>query len=116
MTSKQFLLSLKILQHYTLSFSKLGATANERGLFIRYRMAEAALDQQTLKLARGFKINGDNIRIIALNAGYIATKMTVFKSVVDMEESVQNMVNIIENAPLEQSSHLFDYTGNELPF
>jgi NAD(P)-dependent dehydrogenase (short-subunit alcohol dehydrogenase family) len=63
-------------------------TAKERGLFIGYRMAKAALNQQIVTLSREFEHNGDNITILALNPGYIPTRMTGFKGVVDIKESV----------------------------
>lgn len=90
--------------------------ANERGLFIGYRMAKAALNQQTKTLSRDFQTQGDDITIIALNPGYIPTRLTGFKGVVDIVESVESMTSIIENATPDQSGHFFDYTGDELPF
>ena len=72
-----------------------------------------------MTLARDFKNRGDGAdkpTVIALNPGHIATKMTGFKGVVDLAESVESMTGIIERATPEQSGHFFDYTGDELPF
>lgn len=120
--SVQFQVRLLILVLYTTRVilhtnrTTLWCVANERGLFIGYRMAKAALNQQTVTLARDFEHAGDGITVIALNPGYIATKMTGFKGVVDLVESVEKMTTIIEETTVEKSGHFFDYTGEELPF
>lgn len=79
-------------------------------------MAKAALNQQTKTLAQDFLHAGDYITVLALNPGYISTRMTGYKGVVDMEDSVKRMVEIIEKAGPKDSGHFFDYTGEELPF
>jgi NAD(P)-dependent dehydrogenase (short-subunit alcohol dehydrogenase family) len=79
-------------------------------------MAKAALNQQTVTLARDYAHADENITIIALNPGHIATKMTGFKGVVDMDESVQKMVTIIEEAKLEDSGRFYDYIGDDIAF
>ena len=79
-------------------------------------MAKAALNQQTKTLAQDFKHAGDNITVIALNPGYIATKMTGCKGVVDMDDSVQRIVTLIEDVTPEKTGRFFDYTGDEKAF
>jgi NAD(P)-dependent dehydrogenase (short-subunit alcohol dehydrogenase family) len=79
-------------------------------------MAKAAPNQQTVTLARDYAHADDKITVIALNPGYIATKMTGLKGVVDMGESVQKMVTIIEEAKLEDSGRFYDYTGEDIAF
>ena len=94
----------------------MNRVANTRGLFIGYRMAKAAMNQQTVTLARDYAHADEKITIIALNPGYIATKMTGFNRGVDMDDSVQKMVSIIEEAKLEDSGRFYDYTGEDIAF
>ncbi|KAK0739297.1 hypothetical protein B0T21DRAFT_346622 [Apiosordaria backusii] len=63
-------------------------TPNERGGFLGYRMAKAALNQQT-------KTSTDTkVIFLALEPGYIATRLTGWKGEDDMKTSVREMVDI----------------------
>jgi NAD(P)-dependent dehydrogenase (short-subunit alcohol dehydrogenase family) len=90
--------------------------ANDRGGFLGYRMAKAALNQQTKTIAQAFKADGDKMVFITLNPGYIATKLTGWKGEDDMETSVKGMVDIIERVGLSDSGLFYDYSGERLDF
>jgi len=85
-------------------------------LFIGYRTARAALNQQTVTLAQDYKKGGDNIITMALNPGWFPTRLTVFKGIVDLDDSVQNMVTTIGRVGPEGTGQFFDWTGEKLPF
>jgi NAD(P)-dependent dehydrogenase (short-subunit alcohol dehydrogenase family) len=79
-------------------------------------MAKAALNQQTKTIAQAFNGGEDKIIFIALNPGYVATKLTGWKGEDDMETSVKGMVDIIDRVELSDSGLFFDYTGVKLEF
>jgi NAD(P)-dependent dehydrogenase (short-subunit alcohol dehydrogenase family) len=63
-----------------LSVSDPSLTAVCKGEDLGYRMSKAALNMLTVTLAEGFQMNGDNVAVIALNPGYVATRLTDFRS------------------------------------
>ena len=79
-------------------------------------MAKAALNQQTRTIAKGFKDSGDMLIFIALNPGYVPTKLTGFEGTDNINVSVKGMVDIIERVGPSESGLFFNYTGQILEF
>jgi NAD(P)-dependent dehydrogenase (short-subunit alcohol dehydrogenase family) len=93
--------------------------ANERGGFLGYRMAKAALNQQTKTIAQAFKNDSDEatpLTLITLEPGYVATRLTGWKGDTDIDTSVRGMVAVIEGAKHSDSGLFFEYTGKRLDF
>ncbi|MCJ1248270.1 hypothetical protein MMC30_005487 [Trapelia coarctata] len=91
-------------------------SSNDRGGFLGYRLAKAALNQQTKTIAQAFKEDGNKMIFLALDPGYIATRLTGFSGTDDMDTSVKGMVDIIERAEAADSGLLFEHSGEKLPF
>ena len=90
--------------------------ANHRGGFLGYRMAKSALLQQTKTIAQAFKGKHDTLIFVALDPGYVATKLTGFIGEDDINESVTGMVDVIEKVEPEDSGLFFDYHGGKLEY
>lgn len=89
--------------------------ANERGGFLGYRMAKAALNQQYKTIAQAFKEDPKMI-FLTLEPGYVATRLTGWKGEDDIEKSVQGMYEVIDRATQSDSGFLFNYHGKKLEF
>lgn len=76
--------------------------ANERGGFLGYRMAKAALNQQYKTIAQVFKEDPKMI-FLTLEPGYVATRLTGWKGEDDIEKSVQGMYEVIDGAKQSDS-------------
>lgn len=68
-----------------------------------YRMAKASLNMQTASLAADFKATKTNIAIVAVHPGRVPTDLPGRKGDVDLVESVQGMVRIMEGMDMESS-------------
>lgn len=90
--------------------------ANERGGFLGYRMAKAALNQQTKTVAQAFKDGDSKIIFLALEPGYLATRLTGWKGEDDMEASVKGMVDIIQRAEHSDTGLFYTYAGEKLQY
>ncbi|KAK3367395.1 short chain dehydrogenase, partial [Lasiosphaeria ovina] len=91
-------------------------TSNERGGFLGYRMAKAALNQQTKTISQSFKSTEPKVIFLALEPGYLATKLTGWKGEDNMETSVRGMVDIVERAGISDTGRFYSYTGQELRY
>lgn len=79
-------------------------------------MSKAALNMMTVTLAKEYKMNGDNIAAIALNPGYVATRLTSFRSRDNMEECIAGMVKVLESVGMDESGIFLDWRGETLPW
>ncbi|KAK4176444.1 hypothetical protein QBC36DRAFT_352253 [Triangularia setosa] len=86
------------------------------GWNLAYRVSKVALNMVTVTLAKEFQENGDNIAVIALNPGYVPTRMTNFHGPDDMDECIAGIVKVIENASMDQTGSFLDWRGNILPW
>ncbi|PNS14153.1 3-oxoacyl [Sphaceloma murrayae] len=95
-----------------LELSESIAGNNDEGENIGYRMAKAALNQQTKTLAQELTRAGSKIRLLAVCPGFIATKMTNFRGKDDIVKSCEGIVNMVLGLSAEDSGSLKKWNGN----
>ena len=61
-------------------------------------------------------LKDDKIITLALDPGYVATRMNDNKGEVTTEESVGGLTKVIANVTPEDSGKYFDYRGTHLPW
>lgn len=69
-----------------------------------YRVSKAALNQFTKGAAMDFKNMGINIKALAVNPGYVPTRMTGFVGDDDLDECMKDLVTLIEGFETEGGS------------
>lgn len=79
-------------------------------------MAKAAANQQVKTLALDFQRANISVYTLAFEPGFIKSRLTVWRGQVDIEESCNGMVNIIEKITPEQSGSFVDWTGETIPW
>jgi len=77
-------------------------------------MAKASLNMQTASLAADFEANKTNIAIVAVHPGRVPTDLSGSKGDVDLVESVQGMVKIMEGMDMESSGRFLYYNGQKM--
>ncbi|KAK4449685.1 hypothetical protein QBC34DRAFT_380143 [Podospora aff. communis PSN243] len=96
--------------------SNLGSITMCNGKTLAYRVSKAALNMVTVTLAKEFQNNGDNIAVIALNPGYVATRMTKYRSRDNMDECIAGIVKVIDKVGMDQTGTFLDWRGETLPW
>ncbi|KAK7742380.1 hypothetical protein SLS53_004525 [Cytospora paraplurivora] len=71
---------------------------------------------QTKTIAQAFKAGNDRIIFLALEPGYLPTRLTGWKGEDDMEKSIKGMVDIIERADYADTGNFYSYTGKQLEY
>lgn len=79
-------------------------------------MSKAALNMLTVTLAKEFQMNGDNIAVIALNPGYVATRLTNYRSRDKMEECIAGIVKVLGRVGMAETRTFMDWRGETLPW
>ena len=82
--------------------------------FIGYKMAKAALNQLTVTLANDFKAKDHPVGIVAFQPGYVKTRLTGFMGDVDIVESVEGMVEQLDDITPKGSPYFLDWKGETL--
>jgi NAD(P)-dependent dehydrogenase (short-subunit alcohol dehydrogenase family) len=101
--------------YITSKSGSIGAEDHD-GEVIGYRMAKAAANQQVKTLALDFQRAKIPITTFAFEPGFIKTKLTGWRGKVDIEESCNGMVDIIEKITPEMSGQFQDYKGETSPW
>ncbi|KAH8591408.1 short chain dehydrogenase [Bisporella sp. PMI_857] len=125
MTVGPFLATKHFLPHLTrsesgkvvnISSDYASISGNDRGRCISYRIAKAALNQQTVTIAHELKAADSTITMIMLDPGDIPTRLSRGNGKTGIDESVRGMVEIIEKATIQDSGCFYKWTGETLPF
>jgi NAD(P)-dependent dehydrogenase (short-subunit alcohol dehydrogenase family) len=87
---------------------------NQSGGAYGYRLSKAALNM----LNKNFSLEWgkDGFTSIALHPGWVKTDMGGPNAPLDIQTSVQGMMNVILNATRDQNGAFLDYTGKTLPY
>ncbi|KAH8768357.1 hypothetical protein F5883DRAFT_604113 [Diaporthe sp. PMI_573] len=96
--------------------SDLASITNTDGGRHSYRMAKAALNQQTASLGAELREGGVNVALVAVHPGRVPTRMSGGNGTVDLKESASGMVRIVEALNLESSGQFLNYDGTVLPW
>lgn len=95
--------------------SKMGSVAdNTSGGAYGYRMAKAALNMASKSMA--VDLRADRIVSVVFNPGWVQTDMGGARAPTPVDQSVANMIRIIDRLRLEDSGRFFNHTGEEVPF
>ncbi|KAI1131860.1 hypothetical protein F5Y10DRAFT_36334 [Nemania abortiva] len=94
--------------------SDLASIANTDGGRLSYRMAKAALNQQTASLAADFNEKGINVALVAVHPGRVPTRMSGGNGNDDLVESARGMVKIVEDLNVQTSGRYLKYDGSAL--
>ncbi|KAH8903089.1 short chain dehydrogenase [Coniochaeta sp. PMI_546] len=103
------------LIYITSKSGSIGAPDHD-GELIGYRMAKAAPNQQVKTLALDFQRDDIPITTLAFEPGFIKTRLTGFRGRVDIEESSNGMVDIIEKLTPEHTGTFVDWKGETIPW
>lgn len=66
-------------------------------------MAKAALSQQTVTLAKEIKRSGQNIAVISINPGFVATRLADFDFDDDMDTYIEGIARVIESVGMAKT-------------
>lgn len=92
------------------------ATENDFGEYISYRVAKAALNMATVTIAHEMNAKNLNITMLAVDPGDIPTKLSKWSGNTNMEQSIQGMVKIIEEATIDISGSFLRWNGEKVQF
>ncbi|KAF2457890.1 short chain dehydrogenase [Lineolata rhizophorae] len=96
--------------------SDFGSMTLNTGNHLTYRMAKAALNAQTVTLAHELRKAGEPVVVVAMNPGFVATKMTNWTFEDDMDTCIAGLVRNIEGITKEQNGQFFNWDGKQLPW
>ncbi|KAI0108878.1 hypothetical protein GGR51DRAFT_570132 [Nemania sp. FL0031] len=96
--------------------SDLASIANTDGGRLSYRMAKAALNQQTASLAADFKKGGINVALVTVHPGRVPTRMSGNDGTDNLMGSAYGMVKIVKELNMQTSGRYLKYDGSELPW
>jgi len=83
---------------------------------IGHRMSKTALNQQTITMAEAFRHAGDNIAIVSVYPGYLATRLSTFRSRNDMKECISGVDGVIEGVTIEKTGKFVNWKGETMPW
>ncbi|OTA54152.1 NAD(P)-binding protein [Hypoxylon sp. EC38] len=83
---------------------------------LSYRMAKAALNQQTASLAVDFREKNINVVLVAVHPGRVPTRMSGGKGHDNLQASAKGMIKIVEDLNRQTSGRYLNYDGSELPW
>ncbi len=95
--------------------SKMGSIAdNGSGGSYPYRMSKTALNMATRSLANDLK--SDGFTVITMHPGWVQTRMGGPNALIDTETSVDGLLDVIDDAGLEESGKFWEWKGVEIPW
>ena len=59
-------------------------------------------------------LESEDITAFVLHPGWVKTRMGGQNALITVEKSVRNMLNVIDDAGLEQSGQFFEWNGNRV--
>ncbi|MPW35448.1 SDR family oxidoreductase [Vibrio sp. B1Z05] len=93
--------------------SRVGSMAeNTSGGGYIYRSSKAAVNSVVKSLHND--LNSQDFTVLALHPGWVRTQMGGPNALIDVAESVQGLVNVIEHSTTEQSGGFFNYDGKHI--
>ncbi|KAL6820102.1 hypothetical protein J3E69DRAFT_341195 [Trichoderma sp. SZMC 28015] len=117
LTSKYFYPNLKTAKGSIIHISSnKGSMSENNGEDLGYRLSKVALNMMTITMAREFEEHGDNIAVVAINPGYVATRMTNYRSKNIMEECIAGIVEVVEGLDMTKTGTFINWNGETLPW
>lgn len=81
-----------------------------------YRLAKTALNQQTVTLVREFEKEDRKVILICMEPGFVATRLTNWEAVDDMDTCITGVVDVIDGLTLADSGSFLNWSGKQLTF
>ena len=87
---------------------------NDNGTKIGYKMAKAALNQETRTIAMELKNKNSKATLMAISPGWVKTKLSGFLGDTDIDESVDGMISVMEGLTMENTGEFWNWDGGRL--
>ncbi|KAF2969162.1 hypothetical protein GQX73_g4406 [Xylaria multiplex] len=91
-------------------------STNTFGTCMAYRTAKAALNQNSVTLAREWEKEGRNLTIVCMEPGFLSTRLTNFDGEDDMEICINGVMKVIEGITRDDTGAFFKWDGSKIPF
>ncbi|GAW19501.1 hypothetical protein ANO14919_089880 [Xylariales sp. No.14919] len=90
--------------------------ANTFGTCMAYRTAKAALNQNSVTLAREWEREGRDLTIVCVEPGFLSTRLTNFDGEDDMETCIRGVMDVIDGITRDDNGAFFKWDGSKIPF
>lgn len=81
-----------------------------------YRVTKAAANQVTATFAREWEKEGRNLTIVCMEPGFIATRLTGWDGVGDMDACIAGIVNVNDSLKHEDNGCFLKWDGSRIAF
>ncbi|KAK5050885.1 hypothetical protein LTR84_003444 [Exophiala bonariae] len=89
---------------------------NNNGMNLGYRVSKTSLNQLTMTIAKEARANGDNIAVVAVYSGHLATRMSGFSFSHDMEEYINGVANLMDTIDISDTGRYINWKGETVPW
>ncbi|KAH8714093.1 hypothetical protein GQ44DRAFT_625178, partial [Phaeosphaeriaceae sp. PMI808] len=97
--------------------SEFGSVSgNSFGTCMAYRATKAAANQVTVTLAREWEKEGRNVIIICMEPRSVATRLTDWDSVDDMNTCIAGIVKEVDGLQQSDNANSIKWDGSRIPF
>jgi NAD(P)-dependent dehydrogenase (short-subunit alcohol dehydrogenase family) len=87
---------------------------NSFSTYMAYRVAKAAANQVTVTFAREWIQEGRNIVVIAMEPGFVATRLTGWDYVDDMDTCIAGIIEVMEALKQENNERFLKCDGSSI--
>lgn len=81
-----------------------------------YRTAKAALNQNSVTLAREWEKEGRKVTIVCMEPGFLSTRLTEWDGEDDMETCIAGIMNVIDGITHKDNGAFLKWDGSSIPF
>ncbi|KAJ5414875.1 short chain dehydrogenase [Penicillium cosmopolitanum] len=97
--------------------SPLGSISeNYRGTKFGYKIAKAALNQETRTIAMDLKGRKSSISVMAIDPGAVPTSLSRWRGNITVEESSSGIYAVIDRVGVSETGGFWSWNGEEYPF
>jgi NAD(P)-dependent dehydrogenase (short-subunit alcohol dehydrogenase family) len=79
-------------------------------------MSKTSLNQLSVTIAKELQQKGDNIAVVALYPGHLATRMSNYNYSHDMDECIAGAVDVIEKIDMSQTGTYVNWKNETVPW
>ncbi|KAI0857667.1 hypothetical protein F4860DRAFT_488522 [Xylaria cubensis] len=116
---KYFLPKLEMAKHpriVNISSAFGSLSTNAFGTCMAYRTAKAALNQNSVTLAREWEKEGRRLTIVCIEPGFLSTRLTNFDGEDDMETCIDGVMKVIDGITHDDNGAFLKWDGSKIPF
>lgn len=81
-----------------------------------YRTAKAALNQNSVTLAREWEKEGRKVTIVCMEPGFLSTRLTEWDGEDDMETCIAGIMDVIDGITHKDNGAFLKWDGSSIPF